>query len=78
MTGLSKKNVEEATECMEPFFPLKECMEENGMLLEAPENTDDSVELKDDVKQWLLGLEKAVCEDLGRKGTREDNVLYLK
>ena len=51
MTGLSKKNVEEATECMEPFFPLKECMEENGMLLEAPENTDDSVELKDDVKQ---------------------------
>lgn len=43
------KDAEEATDCMEPFFPLKQCMDEHG-LFESPENADKSVKTKDDIE----------------------------
>lgn len=29
------KNSEDATDCMEPFFPLKKCMDEHGMSMSS-------------------------------------------
>lgn len=39
---LCVKNAENPTMCMDPFFPLKKCMDENGMLFESQE--DDNID----------------------------------
>eukprot|EP00565_Helicotheca_tamesis_P002130 CAMPEP_0185733598 /NCGR_PEP_ID=MMETSP1171-20130828/20081_1 /TAXON_ID=374046 /ORGANISM="Helicotheca tamensis, Strain CCMP826" /LENGTH=101 /DNA_ID=CAMNT_0028403375 /DNA_START=6 /DNA_END=311 /DNA_ORIENTATION=- len=46
------KNVKEATECMEPFRPLRKCMEIHGMMKEE-ESKNESSEGKDENKDKL-------------------------
>ena len=35
------KKSDHATECMEPFYPFKQCMDDNGMISTSTDDLDD-------------------------------------
>eukprot|EP00555_Chaetoceros_dichaeta_P001979 CAMPEP_0198248638 /NCGR_PEP_ID=MMETSP1447-20131203/381_1 /TAXON_ID=420782 /ORGANISM="Chaetoceros dichaeta, Strain CCMP1751" /LENGTH=85 /DNA_ID=CAMNT_0043933101 /DNA_START=225 /DNA_END=482 /DNA_ORIENTATION=- len=43
------KNVENPIMCMDPFVPLKQCMDDNGMIFESPDDNAEDIDSEKDV-----------------------------